>query len=229
MMLQQTSAASGNYYANIGLYNSNGLIGNLSALGAGYPGGQIFGANDVVFLGGQQHAATNLIMLTNTSGAIKFGTGGFTPGNERLRIGATGGVSIGNGYVGTDPGAGNLIVSGKTGIGTSTPGATLEVNGTAKFDGLMTFAAGQTFPGTGAGTITGITTTSPLTGSGTTGSVALGLEYVGAGDDAERGLRTAGRERYVYKGHRGPGDDGQRCRRDGYRDERCDGCRGHIR
>jgi hypothetical protein len=175
MMLQQTSAASGNYYADIGLYNSNGLIGNLSALGAGYPAGQIFGANDVVFLGGQQHAATNLIMLTNTSGAIKFGTGGFTPGNERLRIGAGGGVSIGNGYVGTDPGAGNLIVSGKTGIGTSTPAATLEVNGTAKFDGLMTFASGQTFPGA----ITGVTTTSPLAGSGTSGSIALSLN-VGA-------------------------------------------------
>jgi len=39
--------------------------------------------------------------------------------------------------------------------------------------GLMTFAAGQTFPGTG--TITGITTTAPLTGSGTSGAVALGL------------------------------------------------------
>jgi hypothetical protein len=40
----------------------------------------------------------------------------------------------------------------------------------------ITFAPGQTFPGgTGGGTITGITTTSPLTGSGTSGSVALGL------------------------------------------------------
>jgi len=43
--------------------------------------------------------------------------------------------------------------------------------------GLITFASGQTFPGTGTGngTITGITTTSPLTGSGTSGSVALSL------------------------------------------------------
>jgi hypothetical protein len=39
--------------------------------------------------------------------------------------------------------------------------------------GRLTFASGQTFPG--AGTITGITTTSPLAGSGTTGSVALSL------------------------------------------------------
>jgi hypothetical protein len=176
MNLVQTNGASGNYYASIGLYNTNGLIGNLSALGAGYPSGNLFVANDVVFLGGQQKATTNLIFATNTSGALKLATGGFAPANERMRIGATGGISIGNSYVGTDPGAGNLIVSGKTGIGTATPAATLEVNGTAKFDGLVTFASGQTFPGgDGSGTITGITTTSPLTGSGTSGSVALGL------------------------------------------------------
>jgi len=42
-------------------------------------------------------------------------------------------------------------------------------------NGQITFAAGQKFPGTGVGSITGITTTSPLTGSGTSGSVALGL------------------------------------------------------
>jgi hypothetical protein len=43
--------------------------------------------------------------------------------------------------------------------------------------GLINWAPGQTFPitGTGGGTITGITTSSPLTGSGTSGSVALGL------------------------------------------------------
>ena len=43
--------------------------------------------------------------------------------------------------------------------------------------GVITFAPSQTFPikGTGGGTITGITTSSPLTGSGTLGSVALGL------------------------------------------------------
>jgi hypothetical protein len=176
MMLTQTNAGSGNYYADLGLYNSKGLIGNLSALGAGYPAGNLYGANDVVFLGGQQNAGTNLIMLTNTSGALKFGTGGYAIANERLRIGAAGGVSVGNGYVTTDPGAGNLIVSGKVGVGTKTPAAVLEVNGTAKFDGLVSFASGQTFPGgSGSGTITGITTTSPLAGSGTSGSVALSL------------------------------------------------------
>jgi len=43
--------------------------------------------------------------------------------------------------------------------------------------GVINFVASQTFPGGGGGggTITGITTSSPLTGSGTSGSVALGL------------------------------------------------------
>jgi hypothetical protein len=174
-MLTQTNAGSGNYYADLGLYNSKGLIGNLSALGAGYPAGNLYGANDVVFLGGQQNAGTNLIMLTNTSGALKFGTGGYAIANERLRIGAAGGVSLGNSYVGTDPGAGNLIVSGKVGVGTKTPAAVLEVNGTTKFDGLVTFATGQTYPGAGTGTITKVTATSPLTGGGSSGAVTVGL------------------------------------------------------
>jgi hypothetical protein len=44
-------------------------------------------------------------------------------------------------------------------------------------NGVINFSPSQTFPvsGSGGGTITGITTTSPLTGSGTTGSVALGF------------------------------------------------------
>ena len=43
--------------------------------------------------------------------------------------------------------------------------------------GIINFASGQTFPGGGGGggSITGITTSSPLTGSGTSGSVNLGL------------------------------------------------------
>ncbi len=56
--------------------------------------------------------------------------------------------------------------------GTATPAATgLSISP----KGLINWATGQTFPGTGSGTITGITTSSPLTGSGDSGSVALGL------------------------------------------------------
>ena len=42
--------------------------------------------------------------------------------------------------------------------------------------GLVTFATGQTFPGTGAGTITGVTAGTALTGGGTKGSVVLNVD-----------------------------------------------------
>jgi hypothetical protein len=44
------------------------------------------------------------------------------------------------------------------------------------FSKPVTFASGQTFPGTGPGTITGVTVSSGLKGGGTTGSVALSID-----------------------------------------------------
>jgi len=43
-------------------------------------------------------------------------------------------------------------------------------------NGQVTFATGQTFPGTGSGTITGVTAGADLTGGGTSGSVTLNLD-----------------------------------------------------
>jgi hypothetical protein len=43
-------------------------------------------------------------------------------------------------------------------------------------NGLITFAAGQTFPDTGNGTITGVTVGTGLSGGGTSGSVAVNLD-----------------------------------------------------
>jgi len=114
--------------------------------------GDVTGANsNDLYIGGTPgspiYATTGLHFLTAATGT----TGG---GTEQMTVTS----------------AGNI------GIGTTSPAAKLEVNGTAQFDGNITFAPGQTFPGgTGGGTITGITTSSPLTGSGTSGSVALGL------------------------------------------------------
>jgi len=59
------------------------------------------------------------------------------------------------------------------GIGTTAPGAKLDVRGTANFGGLITFAAGQTFPG--AGTITAVNPGTGLSGGGTSSAVTLNL------------------------------------------------------
>jgi hypothetical protein len=75
-----------------------------------------------------------------------------------------------------------------TGNNTATPAGTLNLlygSGTAapaetglkiSSKGILTFAAGQIFPGTGKGTITGVTAGSDLTGGGTTGTVTLNLD-----------------------------------------------------
>jgi hypothetical protein len=63
--------------------------------------------------------------------------------------------------------------AGNVGIGTTSPAATLEVNGTAKFDSTVTFAAGQTFPG--SGTVTSVGSGSGLTGGPITSSGALSI------------------------------------------------------
>ena len=58
------------------------------------------------------------------------------------------------------------------GIGSNTPIAT---GFSFASNGRITFAPGQIFPGTGAGTITKIVTTTPLTGGATSGTATLGL------------------------------------------------------
>jgi hypothetical protein len=62
----------------------------------------------------------------------------------------------------------NLIYSNGTTVGET--GFYFNPNGT------INFAPGQTFPGTGPGTITGVTAGTALTGGGTTGSVTLNLD-----------------------------------------------------
>jgi hypothetical protein len=63
----------------------------------------------------------------------------------------------------------NLLYSSGTNAGTETG---LQISST----GLFTFAPGQTFPGAGGGTITGVAAGTDLTGGGTTGSVTLNLD-----------------------------------------------------
>ncbi len=70
---------------------------------------------------------------TNPYVAIYANGGGLYMGGaaaNHMRLSATGGLSLGTGYVGTDPGAGSMIISGSVGIGTTGPGGKLDVQAT---------------------------------------------------------------------------------------------------
>ncbi|HZU25397.1 MAG TPA: hypothetical protein VFA04_07735 [Bryobacteraceae bacterium] len=70
-----------------------------------------------------------------------------------------------------------VLANGNVGIGTTAPAAKLEVNGTAKFDGLITFAPGQTFPGgSSGGTVFSVGSGTGLTGGPITGSGTLSID-----------------------------------------------------
>ena len=73
-----------------------------------------------------------------------------------------------------------IMPDGKIGIGTTAPAATLDVNGTAQFRGLVTFNAAQTFPGGGSVSSVGLTAPASdftVTGSPVTNSGTLGLNW----------------------------------------------------
>lgn len=61
-------------------------------------------------------------------------------------------------------------------LSSTTSNAAAETGFSFNTNGTINFAAGQTFPGTGVGTITGVTAGTDLTGGGTTGHVTLNLD-----------------------------------------------------
>lgn len=88
-------------------------------------------------IGGIKTTARNLTGLSTSSlyltteGPYPVAIGTNASAGPSLAVGATaGGVSIGNSYVGTDPGSGNLIVSGRVGVGITSPQHELQVAGT---------------------------------------------------------------------------------------------------
>lgn len=67
----------------------------------------------------------NVFFYLATNSGMRF----YTNATEKLRLYPSGGLSFGNSFVSTDPGAGKMIVSGNVGIGQNTPTARLHVTG----------------------------------------------------------------------------------------------------
>ena len=113
--------------------------------------------------------------LANNTTGIDNTALGFWAGPDSAHPDLTNATAIGANALVT---ASNALVLGSTGvnvgIGTSAPAFTLDVHGNGNFTGPITFAPGQTFPG--AGTITGITPGTALTGGGSSGSVTLNVD-----------------------------------------------------
>jgi len=131
--------------------------------------------------GGFNTAIGSNALVANTTGSNNTAVGAHAgPDSAHLNltnataIGANAQVTASNSLIlGSVNGVNGATADTLVGIGTTAPTAKLDVRGNANFTGPITFAAGQTFPGTG--TITGVTAGSGLSGGGTSGTVALSL------------------------------------------------------
>jgi hypothetical protein len=137
---------------NVGI-GTTGPATKLQIAGTGSTNGLSFGdAADVILY---RNSSTQLRMNSDlrTSGSSgltvdgpAFSLGGFNTlynaasglqfkanATSQMQLFASGGLALGSTYWSTDPGAGNLTIQGNVGIGTTAPGAALDVIGTGIF------------------------------------------------------------------------------------------------
>lgn len=170
--------------------DSNTAVGN-AALGSNTTGGGNTAQGDSALssntTGGLNTAVGESALSNNTTGSYTTALG-FLAGPDQTSPNLTNATALG---AFADVTQSNALVLGSifgvnsctaqtncasanVGIGTTAPQYTLDVHGTGNFTGLVKFASGQPFPGTG--TITGVTAGTDLSGGGTSGNVTLNVD-----------------------------------------------------
>jgi hypothetical protein len=126
---------------------TNGRVG----IGTTSPGSLLTVANGDIqldnsyYVKGKNTLGTVLYNLLGVDGSNYLSMNGplgmrlFVGGVEKARLQPSGGLSLGNSYLATDPGAGSMIVNGNVGIGTAAPSAALHVFGNNGTDGISAF------------------------------------------------------------------------------------------
>src|SRR3989344_5707526 len=107
---------------------SNAGLGNGGTWTSFSASGAQLGATGVLAGGGIGYGGNSTTVIAAGSGmplVFKVNT------TELMRMSSTGGLALGTTYVGTDPGAGNMIIAGNVGIGTTGQGVKLDVKGGA--------------------------------------------------------------------------------------------------
>ena len=181
--LADNTTGSSNVATGAAALESNTFGADNTADGAGALISNTTGINNTatgdVALGGNTSGGSNTAvgfqaLLNNTTGTGNTAIGS-SAGPDSAHPNLSNSTAIGTNAVVT---ASNALVLGapgtNVGIGTSAPAFTLDVQGNGNFTGPITFAPGQTFPG--AGTITGVTPGTALTGGGSSGSVTLNVD-----------------------------------------------------
>ncbi|MGO9084168.1 MAG: hypothetical protein ACLQBK_03000 [Candidatus Sulfotelmatobacter sp.] len=152
-----------------GTGTGDGTVTSVSS-GAGLTGGPITGSGMLsIATGGVSNA-----MLANPSLTVAAGTD--LTGGAKVMLGGSTTLSLDTTKVpqlaSANTFTANQMITANLGIGTTAPAYTLDVHGTGNFTGPITFAAGQTFPGT----ITSVSAGVGLTGGGASGAVALAVD-----------------------------------------------------
>jgi hypothetical protein len=131
---------------------------------------------------GEAALSTNQTGNLNTALGFNAGPSNSAVFDNSTAVGANAFVTESNALVlGSIAGLNGATSNVNVGIGTSAPAYALDVSGTGNFTGPVTFgrpvtfAAGQAFPGTGAGTVTSVGSGTGLTGGPITGSGTLSL------------------------------------------------------